>query len=1207
MEKRTKEERYLKAVNKLVRSSLVSSFDTFNYQKLTDTLVDFSGAMAVALNLYNEENTKTKTVAISGSSKVISGASRLAGFNIKNKEWNIISSRIKKLEKDSFLKFSNLQEASSSAIPKKTAKLLEKTFNIGDVYLIKISHKKTLGDFIFFMKKGHALNKSLVKDYVGHVESILMRYREEKKTKESEGKLKEAHKMAKMGRCDYYHESNKFLWSDNIYEIFEIDRKKVKEPSYEAIFSMVHPEDREDVSKAHAKSLKSRKEHIFDYRLLLKDGRVKWVEQRCKTIFDKKGNPFHSIGVFQDITKTKKQEEELKEINFQQETFAKNLPGITYRCLCDKDWTMLYVNEYIKELTGYLASDFLENKVRSYGSIIYPEDRNYIEKEINKALRKGDFWNIEYRITDKYGKVKWVKEKGKKMEKGKEKDILSGIILDITKEKEIEDLLEEKEKLYEELAKQSRTFIWEVDKKGNYLYVSENVKDVIGYKAEELVNKKTVFDLHPEEGLEEFRKGVLKALKKKEKIQGFENPIVSKKGEVCWVMSAGFPVLDKKGNLLRYRGSDTDITKKKEIEIKLKKKEEQFELAIKGSNDGVWDWDLKTNNLYLSPKWKEQLGYKDNELKNEFKTFENLLHPDDKERVLKEVGKYIKGEIKEYSIEFRMLHKKNKVVWILAKGAAVYDEKGKPYRMAGSHSDITERKKYELELYESEMKFRQITENMGEVFWLRSADNNEMIYINPAYEKVWGRSCKSLYENPQSFIDSVLEEDKPIVFKEFEKYLKGGKFDLEYRIVRPNKEIRWVGVKTFPVKNEKGEIIRHTGVAVDITDRKIVERKVLEKNRELEKFQLAVENASDHIVITDEDGRCLYMNNAAERITGFKKEEILGEKVGTKDNWGGLMDKDVYEDLWRTIKEEKKPFMGDLKNKRKDGEEYEAKASIAPIKGSDGDVIFFTGIERDITKEKEVDKVKTEFVSLASHQLRTPLSTIGWYTEMLLSGDAGEVNQEQKDYLKEIYDGNQRMVELVNALLDVSRLELGTFIANPEKIDVKELADSIVKEIEPQIKEKKQTFEKSYEKNLPKMQSDPKLLGIIFQNFLSNAVKYTPEKGEINLEIKSLKKGEKVDNIKAGKDSILISVKDNGYGIPYSQQDRVFSKLFRADNVLQRDTEGTGLGLYIVKAVIEYSNGKTWFKSKENKGTTFYVMLPFDGMKKKKGTKSLNQ
>ncbi len=1080
MEKRTKEEKYLKVVNKLIRSSLVSSFDTFNYQKLTDALVDFSGAMAVALNLYNEENTKTKTVAISGSSKVISGASRLAGFNIKNKEWNIISSRVKKLEKDSFLKFSNLQEASSSAISKKTAKLLERTFNIGDIYLIKISHKKTLGDFILFMKKGHALeSESLVKDYVGHAESILMRYREEEKTKESEKKLKEAHKMAKMGRCDYYHESNKFLWSDNVYEIFEIDRKKIKEPSYDIIFSMVHPEDREDVGKAHAKSLKSRKEHTFDYRLLLKDGRVKWVEQRCKTVFDKNGNPFHSIGVFQDITKKKKQEEELKEINLQHEAFAKNLPGVTYRCLLDKDWTMLYINEYIKELTGYLASDFLKNNIRSYESVIYPEDRSYVEKEIRKAVRKGDFWNIEYRITDKHGKIKWVKEKGKRMKKEKGKEALSGIILDITKEKEIKEALEEEEKRYEELSKQSRTFIWEVDKKGKYLYASENVKDVIGYKAEELVNKKTVFDLHPEEDLEEFRKGVLKILKGKEKMQGFENPIVSKKGKVCWVMSAGLPVLDKKGNFLKYRGSDTDITKKKEIEIKLKEKEEQFELAIKGSNDGIWDWDLITNNLYLSPKWKEQLGYNDNELKNEFKTFENLLHPDDKERVLAFANKYLEGKLKDYSIEFRMLHKKGGYRWILAKGAAVYDEKGKPYRMVGSHSDIT--------------------------------------------------------------------------------------------------------------------------------DRKMNERKILEKNRELEKFQLAVENASDHIVITDENGICLYMNNAAEKITGFSKKEILGEKVGTKDNWGGLMDKDIYENLWKAIKEDKKPFTGELKNKRKDGEEYEAKASIAPIKNSDGDVVFFVGIERDITKEKEVDKAKTEFVSLASHQLRTPLSTIGWYAEMLLSGDAGEVNQDQKDYLEEIYAGNQRMIELVNALLNVSRLELGTFVANPEKVDVKELAESIIKEIDPQIKEKEHSFKKSYENNLPKIQSDPKLLGIIFQNFLSNAVKYTPEKGEINLEIRSLKRGEKIDNMKAEKDSILISVKDSGYGIPYSQQDKIFSKLFRADNVLERDAEGTGLGLYIVKAIVDYSNGKTWFKSKENKGTTFYAILPLDGMKKKEGTKSLNQ
>ncbi len=134
--------------------------------------------------------------------------------------------------------------------------------------------------------------------------------------------------------------------------------------------------------------------------------------------------------------------------------------------------------------------------------------------------------------------------------------------------------------------------------------------------------------------------------------------------------------------------------------------------------------------------------------------------------------------------------------------------------------DITQRKKAQNKLKESEEKLRQITDNMNEVFWLRSADNKQITYINPAYEKVWGRTCKSLYKNPQSYIDAIYDEDKPMVYKSYEKYDKTGKFDLEYRIVKPDGEIKWIHARTFPVTDKNNNIISHTGIALDITERK---------------------------------------------------------------------------------------------------------------------------------------------------------------------------------------------------------------------------------------------------------------------------------------------------------------------------------------------------------------------------------------------------
>ena len=355
---------------------------------------------------------------------------------------------------------------------------------------------------------------------------------------------------------------------------------------------------------------------------------------------------------------------------------------------------------------------------------------------------------------------------------------------------------------------------------------------------------------------------------------------------------------------------------------------------------------------------------------------------------------------------------------------------------------------------------------------------------------------------------------------------------------------------------------------------------------------MAVENASDHIIITDIDGRILYANKAAERITGYSKKEILGRKSG--ELWGGKMDKVFYQNMWKTIKEEKKVFVGELTNRRKSGEKYEVQLRISPVFDEKGDEIFFVGIERDITKEKEIDRAKTEFVSLASHQLRTPLTSIGWYAEMLLSGDAGKLTKDQNQFVNEIYEGNQRMIGLVNSLLNVSRIDLGTFVIEPEPTNIVEIADSVLEELKPQILKKQMNIKKRYDKGIPIIKADPKLIRIIFQNLLSNAVKYTPDKGKVILDI-----------AKRDKD-LLIKVVDTGYGIPKGQQVKIFSKFFRADNIQQKDVEGNGLGLYIVKSIIDKSGGKIWFESEENKGTTFYATLPLKGMKKKQGAKGLS-
>jgi len=357
--------------------------------------------------------------------------------------------------------------------------------------------------------------------------------------------------------------------------------------------------------------------------------------------------------------------------------------------------------------------------------------------------------------------------------------------------------------------------------------------------------------------------------------------------------------------------------------------------------------------------------------------------------------------------------------------------------------------------------------------------------------------------------------------------------------------------------------------------------------QDLQKFKLAVDNASDCISITDKDGIILYVNHGMEKITGFKPEEVLGKKIGSKDLWGGNMSLEFYQKLWTAVKTKKQKFSVEFNNHRKNGEEFVAAVSISPILDEAGEVKFFVSIDRDITVAKRIDLVKTEFVSLASHQLRTPLTSVKWHAEMLLAGDAGSLSKDQRDFAQEIYNSNERMIDLVDSLLDVSRLDLGTLKVKGLPTNISESIKDLIKDIRPLMTKKKVKLIEKYDQPLPIIELDKRLFFVIIQNLLTNAIKYSKTGGEVVLEIKC-----------EGTANVLIKVADKGCGIPIKDQARVFDKLFRADNARKIEPDGNGLGLYIVNSIVKQCQGKFWFETKENVGSTFYISLPIKLSKK---------
>ncbi len=316
-----------------------------------------------------------------------------------------------------------------------------------------------------------------------------------------------------------------------------------------------------------------------------------------------------------------------------------------------------------------------------------------------------------------------------------------------------------------------------------------------------------------------------------------------------------------------------------------------------------------------------------------------------------------------------------------------------------------------------------------------------------------------------------------------------------------------------------------------LANKLVIQRQKIENQfSELKKFKLAVEYASDHIIITDPEGIILYANNAAETITGYSKEEMIGKKAGSKDLWGGQMNSKFYKNLWDTINHKKKVFSGEITNKRKNGQIYISLSKISPVLNGKNEVIFFVGIERDITHEKEVDKMKTEFISLASHQLRTPLSAMKWFLEMLLDGDAGELNNEQKEMVGNIDLSNQRMISLVNGLLNVSRIESGRISVKPQLTDLSKLVKEILVGMEPMIKEKNLKLVVSIHKKMGEILIDPSLIQEVYRNLITNSVKYSKQDGEITIFLSNDDK------------NVTFQISDEGMGIPQREQSKIFEK-----------------------------------------------------------------
>ncbi len=487
--------------------------------------------------------------------------------------------------------------------------------------------------------------------------------------------------------------------------------------------------------------------------------------------------------------------------------------------------------------------------------------------------------------------------------------------------------------------------------------------------------------------------------------------------------------------------------------------------------------------------------------------------------------------------------------------------------------DITARYKAEEALADNEARLRAIHEN-SPIAIVLIALTGRFIEANPAAVKLWGYSeteLKRITFNKITHPEDILSDAAQI-----KRLLKGkiNAYNVDKRYIRKDKRIIYARVNISLIRDDKKRPLYFLTNIEDITNHKQWEKRISDSEK---KYSTLVEKSSDGVLVI-QDGLIKYANQTIQDMTGYKISEVLNKLmfdfIVAKDK------KMVAEKYAQRLKGLPTVSRYEFGLVTKSGRVLfvETNSSIIEFEGRPA----VMAIIRDITRNKQIDRMKTEFVSIASHQLRAPLTGIKWFSQLLLSEKVGKMSVKQLDFVQQVYDSNERMIRLVNDLLDVSHIETGQkFTIEKKSGDMIALVNHVIKDQE--INFKKDNISIEVDKTGPDklvFSFDYDKIYQVFSNLINNSLKYSGKVKRVIIGFKRLKK------------EVRIFVKDFGLGIPSYQRKSVFQKFFRADNVATISTEGTGLGLYIVKGIVEAHGGKIWFETEENRGTTFYFTLP---------------
>ena len=594
--------------------------------------------------------------------------------------------------------------------------------------------------------------------------------------------------------------------------------------------------------------------------------------------------------------------------------------------------------------------------------------------------------------------------------------------------------------------------------------------------------------------------------------------------------------------------------------------------------------------VYVNQAAADIYNYTQDELMT--KLPEDIVVPEELNKVIANYKARMKGKAAPKFYEVTAIKKDGTHVPILLTLANI-NYRGKPATFM-TYRDISDIKNRDEQLRQSEERFRSIFEN-GPIGIMSVGAENNILSANKAMCKMLGFTEGELKKLTFADISYPTTLKKDLLNAQL---LRAGKISIyktEKRYIRKDKKVIWVNITVSNIRNKKGEFLYNLTMIEDINARKIIEE-------EKEKQQLIIaeskaqteailQNLNEAVIGINEKGEIILMNFKAEEMFFLNAKKLIGKnKYKTLSRMLPLQDQ-----FGKAVPMEKRPLIYTLKTGlpvNTSDYTYLIKGKKIPVGIVSSPIrigkklIGAVFAARDITAEKELERAKSEFVSVASHQLRTPLGISKWYLEELKDDDL--MNKDPvtaKQYLAIVDENNERLISLINDLLSVSRIEGGGIHDTPVNLDLFEITGAVSKRLQIIADKKNIRIELNNECGHAPMKLDKERMEEVLEVLISNSIKYTGQNGRVIVSI-------------SGEDNcIKFSIRDNGIGIVEEDKPKIFSKFFRSAEASKIDSEGTGLGLFVAKSYIEDWGGKIWFDSKDGRGTTFTFTLPIKNKK----------